>query len=225
MHSASPHTTHAAQAGVATRPRPASARASARAGAPCRGARGLTIVEIIVVIILIALLAGLAIPRMGGMAARRAEGEAQAVRGLLTAAAQRDAMSSDAYAVAYDSASGRLGLLILRPSSKPGEAPQWLQAPLQTPIELSASEIRGVSIDGRAAGGSWTVELRPSQPRPAISILLAPRDALDRSGWAIELGPTKLAAELQPLGDVGAWSPVGADVEDLDAEGLREESW
>lgn len=185
----------------------------------------MTIIEVIVVIILIALLAGLVAPRLGNVALRRAENEANAVLGILTSVAQRDAMTSQAYAIAYDAATSRFALLALRDAPGPNQAPQWMPAPLQTPLVLEAAEIRSAAIDGRVVQGSFTVEFRPGQARPTVSILVVPRDGVDARGWQIELGPAKLAARMEGLADAGAWQPAAADVQDLDNEGMREDAW
>ncbi len=195
--------------------------------------RGLTIVEVIVVCIIIALLAGLVVPRLGNLAARRAEVEAKGLAALLSAAAQRDAMSSQAYAVAFEPGTATVGLLAYREAEDPAQPGGWVPAPWQSPLVLAEAEIRGIAVDGRPIGtptsggnvGAWRAEFYPSQPRPRVSVLLTAKAAPDQYAWQVDLGSTQAMAVLKPLPSAAAWSPGDPELVDLDRQGMREEPW
>lgn len=203
-----------------------------RAGA-ATARRGLTVVEVLVVCIIIALLAGLVVPRLGNMGARRAEVEAKGLAALLSAAAQRDAMSSQAYAVGFEPGTSTVTLLAFREAEDPTQQGSWAPAPWQTALVLSEAEIRGVAVDGQPIGaptsdghvGAWRAEFFPSQPRPRISVLLTARSAPDQYAWQVDLGSTQAMAALKPLASAAAWAPGDPEVVDLDALGMREEPW
>jgi type II secretory pathway pseudopilin PulG len=195
--------------------------------------RGLTIVEVIVVCIIIALLAGLVVPRLGNLSARRAEVEARGLTALLSAAAQRDAMSSQAYAVAFDPGSSTVTLLAYREADDPAQQGGWTPAPWQPALMLAEAEIRGIAVDGQPIGtpstgssvSAWRAEFRPSQPRPRVSVLLTARAAPDQYAWQVDLGSTQAMAVLKPLASAAAWAPGDPELVDLDAQGMREEPW
>lgn len=191
-------------------------------------ARGFSLIEIMVVVVIIAVLAGLVVPRMGNLGARQAESEARAVHALVASAAQRDAMSSQAYAIAFDSGASKLGLLALvEESPREGDPPvaRWVPAPGQPPVQIAAGELRSVSVDGQQLSGEWKIELRPGQPRPSISVLMGVRDSPDGSAWQIDLAPGAMAAVLIALESPGQWSPMGSGVQDLDTAAGRSTPW
>ena len=83
-------------------------------------ARGFTIVEVIVVMIILGVLGALVVPRLVGVSARQGEVEAQGVRSLLSAFAQRDAISRQSVALAFDAAKGELSVQTLAPADQRG---------------------------------------------------------------------------------------------------------
>src|SRR5690606_4403416 len=91
-----------------------------RQGKPCLCARracaslqapSFTLLELIVVILIITILAGLIAPRVLDTSLRRAEAEAGDVSRLLSAAAQKDALTPRTLAIAWDGQTRRLELL------------------------------------------------------------------------------------------------------------------
>jgi prepilin-type N-terminal cleavage/methylation domain-containing protein len=184
-----------------------------------------TLIEIMVVVVIIAVLAGTVIPRLGNVALRNAENEANAAKALLTSIAQRDAMSSQAYALAYDPETSRLGLLSLVDSGAADRRADWAPTLGQIPVTLNAAEVLGASADGVALEGAWKVEFRAATPRPGVSLLLGLRDGSSDKAWRVDLGAGQLVATMISLESASAWQPADPAADDLDAKGARETPW
>ncbi|MGQ0628984.1 MAG: prepilin-type N-terminal cleavage/methylation domain-containing protein [Phycisphaerales bacterium] len=216
-----------------------------------RARPGFTIVEVIIVIVLIAVLSGVVVPRLLGGGGRQAEQEARAVRMLLTTLAQRDSISGRAMALEFDADAGTLMLLVRQSQTEDASTidgavdtaldPGWKAAPMVRPVNLKAAVVLQATSDGRAIGagdargavaatstglGSWRLEIRPSEPRPAVSILLGrPDGSGDGRGWQVDLLPGQTAATLRGLESAGQWSAAEPESIDLDSSGMREASW
>jgi len=214
-----------------------------------------TMVEVVVVIILITVLGALVLPRMMSNGIREAEQEAKALRMLLTTLAQRDSISGRALAIEFDPVNNRVELMVQRSDAEVDEASGsaggastavaasllWKPAPLVRPVTLSASELRQVTADARVVGGSdaglpsssagssagsWRIEVRQSEPRPAISILIArPERSSDSHAWQIDLLPGQTSASIKGLESPSLWRAPEAESLDLDATGMRAGSW
>jgi type II secretory pathway pseudopilin PulG len=185
-----------------------------------------TIAEVIVVVIIIGLLGLIVVPRLLGMAGRQSEVEAQGVRSLLTAAAQRDAAGSRSLALGYDQSRRELRLLELQ--EKAG-TPAWLPAPLVRPVRLGQIEVREALAQGQpqVPTANWRIELPQARARPTITLVL--RTLQDAPGkaqaWQIDLLPGTLAAQLRPLAYDQPPQPAQTSAIDLDATGRRADPW
>ncbi|MGD9689250.1 MAG: prepilin-type N-terminal cleavage/methylation domain-containing protein [Phycisphaerales bacterium] len=191
--------------------------------------RAFTIIEVLVAVAIVAVLAGVMVPRLGNVGRRQVDNDARAVLALVSSVGQRDAMSSQAYAISYDPEARIVGLLTLVEGAAEADgrigAPQWVVAPGQSPVVLGAAEIRSIALDGQVLSGAWTVELRPAQPRPSISVLVCSRDDPDGPAWQIELDPGALTGGVVGLESPGAWSPAAANAVDLDVSSGRGTPW
>ncbi|HYD00525.1 MAG TPA: type II secretion system protein [Phycisphaerales bacterium] len=191
-----------------------------------RTRRAFTLVEVLVVMVIIAVLAMLTVPRLIGAQARQADIEAQAVRALLSQAAQRDAVSSDPLALRFDPARQELAVQSLQ--EKDGER-TWRSLPLIRALHLSSIEIAGVSADGQPQ--PFDTELRipfgGARPRPGLSLLL--RTSADMPGavraWQVDLSPGQTVAVLRPVSAAAPLTPPETAAIDLDEQGLRTQPW
>ncbi|MGH7131202.1 MAG: type II secretion system protein [Phycisphaerales bacterium] len=201
---------------------------------PSRTSRSaFTMVEILVVLVIIGILAGLVIPRLFNSGDRQASLESQAVAALLTAAAQRDSLSSQPLALAFDPERNRLSLEVLSTGEEGDAAAEWIPAPLIPPVILTSAELREALSDGHAVAASkeassaaksavWRIELGQAQQRPTITLVLGHGE--DRA-WQLDLLPGELAARRREIPATSG--PVTPDTrsEDLDATGRREQPW
>lgn len=193
-------------------------------------ARAFTIAEIIVVVIIIGLLGTIVVPRLVGVAGRQSEVEAEGVRQLLSAAAQRDAASNRPLAIAFDSAKGELRVLELREAEEGSTTgPDWKTAALIRPVRLSLVEMREVLVSGQqqAAGGDWRIDLPQARARPGITIVL--RTLTGGVGqaraWQVDLSPSAVAAVQREMKWDAQVETVESGTVDLDATGRRAEPW
>ena len=201
---------------------------------PSRTSRSaFTMVEILVVLVIVGILAGLVIPRLFNSGDRQAAIESQAVAALLTAAAQRDSLSSQPLALAFDPERNRLSLEVYSTGDAEDGPADWVPAPLIPPVNLTTAELLEALSDGRsvsspkgasaaAKSAVWRIELGQAQQRPTITLVLGHGD--DRA-WQLDLLPGELAARRREI--PAAAGPVTPDTrsEDLDATGRREQPW
>jgi type II secretory pathway pseudopilin PulG len=186
-----------------------------------------TLLELILVVVIIAVLAGAIAPRITGTDTRRAEQEAGQVQALLTAAAQRDAHSTEPLAITFDGADGRLALTVQRaPDPASGAAAAWTIDPAAPTVKLDLLEIREASLDGqRLPERAWRVEFPRTEPRPNLTLLLAMKGRTDAGPWRIELPPSATAAVQSSGSAAQSASPRTAHPIDLDAAGRGDEPW
>jgi prepilin-type N-terminal cleavage/methylation domain-containing protein len=188
--------------------------------------RAFTLVEVLVVMVIIAILAMLTVPRLMGMQGRQAEVEAQAIRALLSQAAQRDAVSSDTIALNFDSEKQELSVQSL--SEKEGLR-DWRPLSLIRPVRFSSIVLADAAADGQTQtpDTGFRVVFAGAQPRPAISLLI--RTASDLPGtprtWQADLLPGQTVATLRALNAEAPLSPPESASIDLDAAGQRTQPW
>lgn len=181
--------------------------------------RGFTLIEALIVVAVIAILAGLVVPRIGGLR-RREEGLAvERVADLLTMFAFRTSAGTQPVGLLHDARDRRLELLILDiDPTQDGDPVVWQPDRLSMPVLLPEGlEIAWAREDATTLPeGDWMVASKPGGDRPRIEIRLEGR-AIDVD---LTLEPYGLAArrsDRQPPSDRGR--------RDLDEEGLDRERW
>jgi prepilin-type N-terminal cleavage/methylation domain-containing protein len=188
-----------------------------------------TLIEIIIVVILIGVLAGLIIPRMVNSGKRQADFESSEITRLLGVAARRAALSGEIVAVEYDGAGPRLSLVALRETdTSRGPRQTWVQDPLVTPVELTAVDVIRATADGQPignAGGKWWVDFNPSEPRPALWLLVGRPGSDASSQWQVELLPEETSASRRSMDEPSRAASAGALRVDLDATNQGERAW
>jgi len=190
-------------------------------------ARGaFTLVEVLVVMVIIAILATLTVPRLIGAQGRQAEVEAQGVRALLSQAAQRDAVSSEAMAVNYDTEKRELSIEAL---ADVDGTRAWRPIPMIRPIRFASIDLASASSDGQEQppDTSFRVQLSGAKPRPAVSLLLRTTANLPGTprAWQVDLLPGQTVATLRAIPVSAPLTPPSATTIDLDVEGQRTQPW
>ncbi|MBL8991214.1 MAG: hypothetical protein JNJ48_06505 [Phycisphaerae bacterium] len=187
-----------------------------------------SMIEIVVVVALLAIVGGVIVPRLVSTGARQAQVEAQAVRAMLSAAAQRDALSNQSMALEYDGATRELSLWVQLTGENEGDA-VWAPAPLVRPVRVETGQLRSVAIDGRAVNApQWRIDFPGGQPRPSLSVLIVfDGSALGgNAAWQVDLPPDATAAMVTPLPGESDWRPATSNSGvDLDATGRRSTPW
>lgn len=192
-------------------------------------ARAFTLIELLVVILLVAVMAGLVAPRVFNSGRRQAEFESSQITQLLSIAARRAALSSEVVAVEYDGSVPQLTLVSLREEqSGRTRRRNWTQDPLVPPVVLSAVDILSAAADGQAlgsAGGKWWIDFNPTEPRPAIWLLVGARGSDSGSQWQVELLPEDTDASRRTMSQPSRASTSGAMRIDLDANNQGNTIW
>lgn len=208
-----------------------------------------TLLELILVVVLLGIFAGMVIPRITGPEQRQAQNEVAAVESFLSAVAERDAFASEPIAISFDTqpprrslaAGGRTGgesegtlAFFVRRTVDPDkpDLPQWMPDPLIQPVTLSILMLREASADGqRLDSRAWRVSLTQTEPRPAISLLLAMRPAgraaAPPPAWQVDLPADSLSTVRTAMGASSAprLLPPPARTIDLDATGRGAQPW
>jgi prepilin-type N-terminal cleavage/methylation domain-containing protein len=188
-----------------------------------------TLIELVVVILVIAVLAGFMAPRMVNSARRQADLEAAEVTRLLGVAARRAALSSEIVAVEYNAAVPSLSLVVLRDiDTGRGSRRTWVQDALVPPVNFQAATILRATADGQpvaGSGGNWWVDFNPSEPRPALWILVGDARGDSTLQWQVELLPEETTASRRSLNEPSRASIAGAVRIDLDASNQGERAW
>jgi len=184
-------------------------------------------IELIIVILLFAILAAFIAPRVLRMDQRRAANEASQIARILGVAARRASLASEVVAVDFDT--DRLTVLTLRRvQDSRGRAvrSEWVEDPLIEPVILGATQVRRAFADGTALRPDrWRVEFPAAEPRPMLSLVLAPPRQPESAGWQIELLPDdmsaiKSSASATSRSAQNAWRHI-----DLDAQNRGEKAW
>jgi prepilin-type N-terminal cleavage/methylation domain-containing protein len=196
-----------------TRPRPTSPGATARPAA-------FTMIEVIVVSVLMVVLAAIIVPRVVGGASRQARVTVDAVRDLVTAAGQREALTSQAVALAFDAEApggGRLSVLSAPASGKPPGPDPLLQPVALGELELERCDANGQTLSKRR----WQVPLREGAIRPSLSLILRQADG---ARWIVSLPSEAASATATRVEGEAPLATTSASI-DLDRAGKRGEAW
>ena len=181
--------------------------------------RGFTLIEALLVVAVLAILAGLIVPRMGGITRRQDTVAVDRVADLLTMFAFRSSAGKQPVGLMYDGRSRTFELLILDidPTQR-GDPVVWqpdrlsMPAPLPEGMELAfAREDLSTLPDTE-----WMIETKPGGERPRIEL------RLEGQAIAVDLmlEPYALAARRSDRQNVAV-----RERRDLDEEGLDRERW
>lgn len=181
---------------------------------------GFTIVEVIVVMVVLAVLAGAMAPRLTSSAGRRARVEARAIERTLSAAAMRDAMSSQRVALEFDGSS--LRALAYGATGEDPEADRvWRVDPLIPEARLTELSLAGGAADlERLSGQGFRIEFPRTGRRPDIDLRL-----IDSRGlvWRAALRSGAMRAVAGRESDVTP--AAAASIVDLDETGQGRRPW
>ena len=180
---------------------------------------GFTLIEALLVVAVLAILAGLIVPRMGGITRRQETVAVDRVADLLTMFAFRSSAGKQPVGLMYDGRSRTFELLILDidPTQR-GDPVVWqpdrlsMPAPLPEGMELAfASEDLSTLPDTE-----WMIATKPGGERPRIEL------RLEGQAIAVDLmlEPYALAARRSDRQNVAV-----RERRDLDEEGLDRERW
>ena len=137
--------------------------------------RGFTIIEVVIAVLVISLMAGLIIPRLGGVGKRAEQLTVDRVADLLAAFSYRDSLSSGSAAIEYSSGDASLTLLILRKGLEQEDATTvWMRDTLAPVVRIPDTIVLNAYEDGSMLpNGDWSLVTRYDGTRPKIEIELA----------------------------------------------------
>jgi prepilin-type N-terminal cleavage/methylation domain-containing protein len=182
--------------------------------------RGFSLLEALLVVAVIALLAGLVVPRLGGLQRREERLAADRAADLLTMFAFRSAAGTQPVGLMYDPAEGRLELLIYDVDPTVAEMPVvWQPDRLSMPVLLPESVQIVDATEGRNAmpPGAWMIASRPGGERPRVSWRVA--------GDAIEVSMVLEPYALHPQRSDRRISAGARAPRDLGREGMDRSRW
>lgn len=179
---------------------------------------GFSIVELIVVIVILGIIGTLVAPRLSSLGGKQARADAQAVAELLSIAARRDELTSQAVAVDFDETRGSIRMLSFVSA---GGQPEWRIDRLAAPASLKSTFVESIETDGNQLDARrWRLEFNENTRRPSVALVL--KDSLHGDRWRIELPAGSSRAAVVP----GDAPPGAADGSiDLDASGRSEDAW
>ncbi|MFZ9690999.1 MAG: type II secretion system protein [Phycisphaerales bacterium] len=181
--------------------------------------RGFTLIEALLVVAVLAILAGLIVPRMGGITRRQETVAIDRVADLLTMFAFRSSAGKQPVGLMYDGRNRTFELLILDiDPTQQGDPVVWQPDRLSMPAPLpDGMELRFAREDlSTLPDTEWMIATKPGGERPRIELRL--------EGQAVEvdllLEPYALAARRSDRQNVAV-----RERRDLDEEGLDRERW
>ncbi len=188
-----------------------------------RGRSGFTLIEAIVVVVIISVMAGVIVPRMVVRDRSGVKREVEAVRLLLSAAAQRDVMTSQLVALHFDTEASTLSVLTLADEGEKKRRGDdlwpWRVDRLISPVVLARTSVVRTQADEVALDeDAWLIELVRGVRRP--DLLLELKGEGERL-WTVYL-PSKGAAAVAWRGETDEIDRVSYD---LDAQGRESREW
>ncbi len=187
---------------------------------PIAGRRGFSLLEALLVVAIIALLAGLVVPRLGGMTRREEQLVADRVADLMTMFAFRAAAGTRPVGLLHDPDAGRLELLIFDiDAADPEGAEVWQPDRLSMPVLLPERMRIVDAMQDRATlpSSAWLVSSKPGGERPRVSWRL--------EGDAIEVEMTLEPHALHASRSDRTPESGGRTPRDLDREGEERSPW
>lgn len=181
--------------------------------------RGFTLIEALLVVAVLAILAGLIVPRIGGITRRQESVAIDRVADLLTMFAFRSSAGKQPVGLMYDGRTRTFELLILDiDPTQQGDPIVWqpdrlsMPAPLPDGLELAFAREDLATLPDT----EWMIATKPGGERPRIEL------RLEGQAVAVDLllEPYALAARRSDRQNV-----VVRERRDLDEEGLDRERW
>jgi len=185
------------------------------------GPRGFSLIEVIIATLILVLLAGLVIPRLGGMNRRTEQLAVDRVADLMAAFCYRDSMASGTAAIEFDANRGSLALLGLRRDvENPTRPATWEIDPLAPIVNIPETVAVTAYEDGSMLpNGDWTLLTNYDGTRPKIELELEGQNVFA----TIMLDPwAQTPTVVDEMRDDPA---VLSDAIDLDAIGQDKDPW
>lgn len=197
--------------------------------------RGFSLLEVITVVVMLGVAAGLVLPRLAPSSANTIEAELDAVAAVLTAVAQRDAVSSQRLALEYDPEGNELATLVFQRAAGASNMDDeiWRRDPFLGTLRLANTKIVRATVGGSIYDdGAFRMDLAPGTPRPEVVLIATPigGELFGSEVYRIELNAGSIDARVRsarPGGDPADTTEndsVASRV-DLDQRGLAEEPW
>lgn len=197
--------------------------------------RGFSLLEVITVVVMLGVAAGVVLPRLGTASSNTLEAELDAVASVLTAVAQRDAVSSQRLAVEYDPEGNELSTLVFQKTAGAGNFDEevWRRDPFLGTLRLANTKIVQATVGGsRYDDGAFRMDLAPGTPRPEIVLIATPvsGDLYGSRVYRIELNSGAIDARVRLARPGGEPADISDDdgratSVDLDQRGLAEDRW
>ena len=185
------------------------------------GPRGFSLIEVVIATLILVLLAGLVIPRLGGMNRRTEQLAVDRVADLLAAFCYRDSMASGTAAIEFDANGGSLMLLALRKDpDNPTQPATWEIDPLAPVVNIPNTVSVTAYEDGAMLpNGDWTLLTNYDGTRPKIELELEGSNVFA----TIMLDPWAQTPSV--VDEMRGDTTVLSDAIDLDAIGQDKDPW
>lgn len=194
--------------------------------APAR-VRAFSMIEVIVVVVILGVLMLAVVPRLRSGRDREVEAAAERVADLLSAAARRDALTSQRLALEYDKRTGVIRLMTMGSAEDEVAAPSlhiWRQDPVTPTVSLVDVLLKEAQTDGVPLDASnWRVEFPQNTLRPALTIILT--DEQGDNPYRVDLPARGTRASTAPGLTLPPGSVEGAGTIDLDQSGKGNVTW
>ena len=190
--------------------------------------RAFTLAELIVVTVLLAVIAGAMVPRLARNDGRAAAATVESVRQLLSAAAERQVLTSQRLVLSLSASAGggTLGLLVpsgAGPGERSADADPWVPDSLAPPVALGSVEAVVVVVGESRVSPPWRVELSMPEGRPEVLLVL--RDPASGRIWRVELAPEAMAAHAAEVTGNDSRIATAQGSVDLDQGSTRDQPW
>jgi len=195
--------------------------------------RAFSLIELLVVVAMLGVAAGLLVPRLAPSRSGSFETEVDAIASVLTAVAQRDAVSSQRLAIEYNPEENELSVLVFQkdPGARNEEDSAWRRDPFLGTLRLGGAEIDRAIVGGaRFDEEAFRIDLAPGTPREDITLIVVPRggSVFGELVYRVELPSYSVDARAMRArsgGEALGGQSTGPVRVDLDESGLTEEAW
>lgn len=182
---------------------------------------GFTLIEVIIATMILVLLAGMVIPRLGGISRRTEQLSVDRVADLLAAFSYRDSLASGTSAIEFNANQGTLMLLTLKKDPEyPSRPATWMVDTLAQAVDIPDSISVSAYEDGALLpNGDWTLLTNYDGTRPKIELELEGENVFA----TIMLDPWAQVPTI--IDELKNESAVLSDAIDLDAIGQDKDPW